>query len=219
MCANPHRCGTSPIWSPSPKVFQRGVSLIELIVFIIIVSVGVVGLISVTGSLNRSSADPMLRKQMVAIAESLLNEVLHQPFTYCDPNDAQVSTATGAIVGAAGCAVRVEALGPDTAFGTQLNAETRYQNLNGGNSPFDNVNDYNGFVMPDANCAGICDAQDSTVPIAALAGYAATVAIAPAGAAFSVAADAALQVTVTVTRAGQDNFVLTGYRFRYAPRN
>jgi MSHA pilin protein MshD len=60
---------------------QAGVSLIELIVFIVIVSVGVVGLISVMNPSIRSSADPMVTKQFVAIAESLLNEIEHQPFT------------------------------------------------------------------------------------------------------------------------------------------
>lgn len=202
---------------------QLGATLIELVIFIVIISVGVVGLVSVTGSLTRFSPDPMIRKQMVAIAESLLHEVLQQPFTFCDPDDAQALTATSAVVSVAGCAIRVEALGPEAAFGTQANIETRYTNLNGGNSQFDNVNDYNGFTMPDANCAGICSAEDSTTPIAALAGYGASVAVTPVGATlFGLAAAAAgdvLQVTVTVTRAGQNNFNLTGYRFRYAPRN
>jgi len=51
-----------------------------------------------------------------------------------------------------------------------------------------------------------------------MAGYAASVAVAPAGTALGLADDsAALSVTVTVTR-GSETFSLTGYRFRYAPR-
>lgn len=197
---------------------QRGVTLIELIVFMVIVSVGVVGLLSVTRATVQFSSDPMMRKQMVTIAESLLNEVLQQAFTYCDPDDAQALSATSAVVGPTGCATTVEGAGPEAAFGTQPNAETRYQNLNGGNSQFDNVNDYDGFAMPDANCAGICDAQDSTAPIAALAGYSARVAVTPSGALFGLPAADALLVTVTVQNASQADFVLSGYRFRYAPR-
>ena len=72
---------------------QRGISLIEQIVFIIIISVGVIGLVSVMNPAIRASAAPILTKQLVAIAESLLNEVMHQPFTWCDPDDAAASTA------------------------------------------------------------------------------------------------------------------------------
>ena len=79
---------------------QSGITLIEQIVFIIIVSVGVIGLVSVLGSMVQRSADPMQTKQLAAIAESLLGEVLHQPFTWCDPEDANASTA----LSYAGCA-------------------------------------------------------------------------------------------------------------------
>ncbi|MCZ7653380.1 MAG: hypothetical protein M5R42_02490 [Rhodocyclaceae bacterium] len=60
------------------------------------------------------------------------------PFTFCDPDDANASTATGAFVGVNSCAATVEAMGPEAAQG-----ETRYAALR----PFDNVNDYNGFAM------------------------------------------------------------------------
>ena len=60
---------------------QRGVTLIELIVFIVIVSVGLVGILSVLNLTTRSSADPLIRKQMLAIAEGLLDEVAAQPLT------------------------------------------------------------------------------------------------------------------------------------------
>ena len=49
----------------------------------------------------RHSADPIVRKQALAIAESLLLEIEQQAFTWCDPQDANVVTATSA----AGCAV------------------------------------------------------------------------------------------------------------------
>lgn len=185
--------------------WQRGITLIEQVVFIVIVSVGVIGLVSVMNPAIRASADPMVTKQFVAIAESLLNEILHQPFTWCDPDDANASTAQ-AYGGCAGDAQN--AMGPTPA------GETR----NGGvGAVFDNVRDYAGFAMDD-----VADPAGGSI----ITGYRAEVAMAEDGATFGLAADAALQITVTVCRttapstacAGRESFALTGYRFRYAPR-
>lgn len=184
---------------------QRGITLIEQIVFVVIVSVGVVGLISVMSTMIRHSADPMVSKQFVAIAESLLNEVLHQPFTWCDPDDANASTAQAY----AGCASNAQnAMGPTPA------GETR----NGGvGAVFDNIRDYHNFKMDD-----IADPSGTWF----VAGYRAEISVAEAGGLFGLANDVALAVTVTVCRttspssdcAGRESFALTGYRFRYAPR-
>lgn len=95
---------------------QRGITLIEQIVFVVIVSVGVIGLVSVMNPAIRASADPMVTKQFVAIAESLLNEILHQPFTWCDPDDGNASTAQSY----AGCASNAQnAMGPTPAGETR----------------------------------------------------------------------------------------------------
>ena len=63
---------------------QGGVTLIELIVFIIIISVGLVGILGVMNATTRASADPLVRKQAVAMAEAVLDEVLSK--NYCDPD-------------------------------------------------------------------------------------------------------------------------------------
>lgn len=189
---------------------QRGVTLIETILFMIMVSVGVVGLVSVMNPLIRASADPMITKQMVAVAESLLNEVLHQPYTWCDPDDANAATAQSY----AGCASN-----PQNALGPTPNTETR--NGSGGSGEFfDNVRDYAGFSMDD-----VADPAGGSV----ITGYRAEVvitdvAIAQAGG--GAPTDPAAAITVTVCRtvtpsapcAGRESFALTGYRFRYAPR-
>ena len=47
---------------------QRGVTLIEQLVFIIVVSVGVIGLLSTLGPALRFSADPQVKKQQLAVA-------------------------------------------------------------------------------------------------------------------------------------------------------
>ena len=54
---------------------QRGVTLIELIIFIVVVSIAVVGLLQIFARTTASSADPQLRKQALAIAEAMLDEI------------------------------------------------------------------------------------------------------------------------------------------------
>lgn len=53
----------------------HGFSLIEVIVFIVIVSVALTGILSVMNLTTRHSADPLIQKQAIAIAESMLEEV------------------------------------------------------------------------------------------------------------------------------------------------
>jgi Tfp pilus assembly protein PilV len=77
-----------------------GLSLVELVVFIVIVSAAVAGIIGVIDVTTRASVDPLIHKQALAIAEAVLEEVQLQPFTYCDPDDpvaASVDT-TGATI-------------------------------------------------------------------------------------------------------------------------
>lgn len=53
----------------------RGFSLIEVIVFIMIVSIALAGVLSVMNLTTQHSADPLVRKQAIAVAESMLEEV------------------------------------------------------------------------------------------------------------------------------------------------
>ncbi|OGB23051.1 MAG: hypothetical protein A3I66_08515 [Burkholderiales bacterium RIFCSPLOWO2_02_FULL_57_36] len=176
---------------------QAGISLVELIMFIIIVSVGIAGILSVMNVTTKSSADPMQRKQALSIAESLLEEIQLQPFTYCDPTDANVATATGAFVGPGGCDAVAEGSGAELT-------QSRYPP-----DPFNNVNDYSGFSM-----AGIRGLDN--VAITGLENYTATVMIANS-AVGTVPADASLRIDVRVVSGATVDVTLTGYRMRYAP--
>lgn len=75
-----------------PLSSERGVSLIELVMFIIIISVAVTGVLLVMNKVTGHSADTLIRKQAIAVAESLLEEVELQDFisasgvTACPPN-------------------------------------------------------------------------------------------------------------------------------------
>ncbi len=187
---------------------QRGLTLIELIIFIVIVSVALTGVLLVLNATTQSSADPLVRKQMLAIAEGVMEEVRMQPFTWCDPDDANAATATSA----AGCTGG--ALGANDQLKTPLTftvGETHATvSTPNPTSPFDNVADYNGAAIA-TNIAG------AALP----AGYSASVAIAQEAlgpAALQAPASATLRITVTVTR-GADTMVLEGYRTRYAPNS
>lgn len=171
-----------------------GFSLIELVVFIIVLGVGLAGVMVFYNTATRSSVDPIIRKQVLAIATSLLEEIELRGFTYCDPNDDNVYTATTT----AGC-TSPENLGPESG-------EAR--------ATFDNVNDYHGFSM-----STITDITGTTVPN--LNGYAVTnVTIASAGTQFGLASDPdALSISVTATGPGGVSVTLQGYRFRYAPNS
>lgn len=183
---------------------QRGISLVELIMFIVIVSVALAGILLVMNTVTKGSADPLIHKQALAIAESLLEEVELMPFTFCDPDDGAAASA----VSVADCGTVAPVVGAEN-LGVE-NDVSRYH----ATFPFDNVSDYHGFSMSGVN--GIRDITDT--PISSLLDrYSATVAVA-ASALPNVAAGDALLITVTVI--GPDNMpvVVEGIRTRYSPR-
>jgi len=181
---------------------ERGLSLIELVMFIAIVGMALAGILVVYDNAVRGSADPMVRKQALAIAESVLSEALMQPFSWCDPQDPANDAATPPASGAA-CTTPQDDGG---ALGPRPGTESR----SSGTDPFDNVADYHGFTMN----AGITSLDGIAFP--ELGDYAASVTVTRAGAVFGLANDAVLRVDVLVTGRGQ-NITLTGYRFRHSP--
>lgn len=54
---------------------QTGVTLVELILSMVIISIALVGILSVMNITVAHSADPMVRQQAIAIAESYMEEV------------------------------------------------------------------------------------------------------------------------------------------------
>lgn len=75
-----------------PAAPRRGFTLPEALLAIVVVGVGLAGLLVVFSTISRSSANPVLRQQMTAIAQELLEEIQLKPY------------AAAANAAAAGCA-------------------------------------------------------------------------------------------------------------------
>ncbi|PWB49932.1 MAG: pilus assembly protein MshD [Nitrosomonadales bacterium] len=71
---------------------QLGLTLIEMVIFIVVVSVGVTGILSVMNVTTQHSADPLVRKQAAALADSILEEILLK--NYDDPDGVAVTEAS-----------------------------------------------------------------------------------------------------------------------------
>jgi MSHA pilin protein MshD len=200
MCITEHR--TAPAFSK-----QAGLTLIELLISIIIISLGVLGLLQVFNVTSKNSVDPQLRKQALSLAEAFLEEVELARFTYCDPSlDAQADDPL-ARPNPAACTTP-EVVGPEV----------------GNVRPFDNVNDYVSQFNTDLPAfnveAELKDAANNTI---VLNGYSVKLRITPESLNGIVSNAAAatmevLRITVTVTyNSGKDSVTLDGYRTRYAP--
>lgn len=203
---------------------QRGLSLIELIIFIVVMGIAAAAVLQILNMSARSSADPVRRKQALLLAESYLEEVELARFTYCDPTDPVAATATAA----SQCAIP-ELLG---------------QEAGGVGRPYDNVSDYGingspgvaqalfltGGQLSDASGTVLTGLSGFTVtvalnvvPVAAPLG---TVAL-PVTSSFSAANMNVLRITVKVVFGSAANAAndptqyveLDGYRTRYAPNS
>lgn len=170
---------------------ERGVTLIELVLFIVIVGLASAAILGVMSLTTQHSADPQLRKQALAIAEGMLEEIQLARFTYCDPQDPAAETATSP----AGCAI------PEVAG----------QEAGGMPRPFDNVNDYVSAYGTAKEYT--TDAQGN----AWTQNYTASVTITEQ-ALNDLAATESLHIQVVVPYADQ-KIVLDGYRVRYAPNS
>lgn len=185
---------------------QRGVTLIELIVFIIVIGIALVVLLQVLSLTSRHSADPLRRKQALMLAEAMLEEVQLARFTFCDPTDANAEGAQNA----GECAAIPE------AFGRKLPEPA-------GTRPFDNINDY--VTAAGSATAAFDNAAGRLVDVngrpIAVDGYTMRLSVTPeplggiASSGSSADVDV-LRIRVTVEFDGE-SLVLDGYRTRHSP--
>ena len=166
---------------------QLGFTLIEVIIFIVVVGAGLAGILSVMNTVVKSSADPLITKQTVAIAESMLEEILAKE--YCDPDTATLSPTAPPVCPAVRIAADKEA----------------------SRALYDDVDDYVGYTTT----GGIVDLTGATVT--GLTNYnikSVTVAVTSAAQNTALNAIGAKRVAVTVT-GPQGDITLTGYRSNY----
>lgn len=78
---------------PYPPAGQGGLTLIELLIFIVVVGIAVAGVLSAMNATAQHSSDPLIRKQALAIAESLLEEILAREYNDPDGQPLEASRA------------------------------------------------------------------------------------------------------------------------------
>lgn len=70
---------------------QRGLTLVELVITIVIVGIAVIGVLAVLARSSTSSAEAMVQAQAVAIGNAYLEEALLKPFVDPDGVDGEGS--------------------------------------------------------------------------------------------------------------------------------
>lgn len=117
----------------------RGFTLIELIISIVILTIGATAFLTLIINTTKNSIDPVIRQQANAIAQSYLEEIMLNPF--CDPDfdpdgDPTTGCATECVVSACSTASPNACGGPNAPGGAEA-----------GRAVFDDICDYNG--LPD----------------------------------------------------------------------
>lgn len=191
MCTDPLRFG---------RHGQRGFTIIELVIFIVVIGVAVAGVLGVMNFTTSRSADPQLRKQALVLAEGMLEEVQTARFTFCTPDDPAAETAAST----AECAT------PESVGLPAAGTLRPYLNVTDYVSAFGTAQTYTsdavGTVFPAPYTLAVTIAPETALGPAG--------GLVPSGA---VPANMeALRITVTVTYPGQ-SITLVGYRTRYAP--
>lgn len=130
---------------------QRGMTLVEMLLAIVILSVGLVGVLAGYSVVVKDSADPLVRKQMLAIAEEMMEEISLKPF---DP------TGTAPVNGLKDCRS-----GLDVAPRTGFNDVADYNNYS-----TTGICDMDGNAITSLKDYGISVQVDSAAVLGALGG-------------------------------------------------
>lgn len=178
---------------------EHGVTLVELVVSIVVISIGLAGILLVMDRTTRSSGDAVVEHQAIAIAEAYLEEILAKPF--CDPDNPASACVPGP---------------GNTPGGPNCQVCPPGSPKEGSRDLYDNVCDYNGTDDTPPK------KQDGNPPAAGLDAYRVRVAVSVAGVTLGAAGAPlrgdnceAMNVRVRVTGPGGTDITLSGYRTNY----
>lgn len=172
--------------------WQAGFTFVEMVVFIVVSSTALVGVLALYQQATARSAETIVSRQAMEAAYGLLEEIQAMPYTYCEVSDPVAATATSS----AGCS-KPQGLTPSA--GKSRGSLT---------APFNNVGDYGGYSR-----TGIADINGNATP--GLASYTISVALSqPALAGVAVGDLIRIDVTVGGPSGAQ---TVTGYRLRHSP--
>ncbi|WKE66024.1 prepilin-type N-terminal cleavage/methylation domain-containing protein [Gallaecimonas kandeliae] len=175
--------------------FQRGVTLIELVIGMLVLGIAIVLITSSLLPLGQRSVDPWHQVRAAELGQSLMNEILGKRFDENSPLGGQKRCDES---GAPAC-TDVAALGPDGGEGR---------------SDYDDVDDYNGLDLTGDAITNILDQQ----LLSQYRQYRIQVAVGYDGNHNGVLNEAgaeerlAKRITVTVTTPGGQAIVFSAYR-------
>jgi MSHA pilin protein MshD len=170
---------------------QQGFTLIELVLFIVIVGIAVSAIGLQIQTSVQHSAQPLLREKGIALANFYMDEILRKKWNESSPTGGGCVQA-GGIACAGGAAA--------TAIGAEA-GEVR--------ATYDDIDDYNSLPDPtprDQTGAALADFTNYTVAVTVNAGVTLHA---------SVAAADTLEITVTVTTPLAETITLRAYRVNF----
>lgn len=175
-----------------PRHSSIGFTFVEIVIYILVVSIGMIGILAIFQVAGKNSSETMARKQEMEAAEALLEEIELMPFTWCEPNDPAAQTAQST----ADCSI-AQGLAPTPG-------QSRGDALN----PYNHVGDYAGYAASPPT-----DILGQTLP--GLAGYSYSVSITPISVGGIPSSDL-LRIDVSVSGSA-GSMTATGYKARHSP--
>lgn len=83
------------------SICKQGFTLIELVIAIVVMTIGASAFLTLVFNITRHSADPMIQQQAYAITQAYMEEILARPF--CDPDDATCQAGCSSATACSSC--------------------------------------------------------------------------------------------------------------------
>lgn len=210
------------------QICQKGISLIELVIFIVILSIALTGITLIYINTTRHSADPLVRIRSIELAQATLDEILLKAYDDNTPvggGCVQMSDATTTL-----CTSGVTPASDPDAAGKPLGAEEATRTL------FDDVDDYHNQLYCGTNvvaadtacttltCQDLLDASGNNIS-ALYSGFAVCIQVSFAGGELNavaptigteyIKANDAKRIDVIVTDPIKSQVGLSSYRLNF----